>query len=60
MGIMREDEGHTPFISLFMMMPVSGIMTWLPKIRLIVLVIEMARPPLSIETMWDVPGLSWR
>jgi hypothetical protein len=55
---MRGDEGHTPFISLFMMIPVSGIMTWLPKMRLIVLVIEMARPPLSIETMWDVPGLS--
>ena len=45
------------FISLFMMMPVSGTMRREPKVRLMVLVEEMARPEASAVDMWDVPGL---
>lgn len=35
---------HLPFISLFMMIPVSGTSTWLPKYKLIVVITEIARP----------------
>jgi hypothetical protein len=44
------------FISLFMMTPVSGTMTRLPKRVLIVVVREMAMPDLSVTTMCEVPG----
>lgn len=45
------------FISLFMMTPVSGTMSWEPKRRLTVVVREMAIPVESAVTTWDVPGL---
>jgi hypothetical protein len=35
---------HLPFISLFMIIPVSGTSTWLPKNKLIVVITEIARP----------------
>jgi len=38
------------FISLFMMMPVSGIMSWEPKWRLTVLVRVTAMPVASAAT----------
>lgn len=47
--------GKKPFISLFMITPVSGTMTWEPKKRLMVVVSERARPEESAATMWEVP-----
>ena len=44
-------------ISLFMMMPVSGTMRREPKVRLMVLVEEMARPEASAVEICEVPGL---
>ena len=46
------------FISLFMMMPVSGTMSCEPKRRLIVVVRDMASPDSSMTLMCDVPGVS--
>lgn len=46
-----------PFISLFMMIPVSGTMIWLPNSRLIVVITEIARPVWSATAIWEVPGL---
>lgn len=48
---------YIPSISLFMMIPVSGTITLLPKSRLIVVISEMARPVWSTAAMCDVPGL---
>ena len=48
------------FISLFMMTPVSGTTSWLPKSRLTVVVSEMAIPEASAVTMWEVPCLDGR
>lgn len=45
------------FISSFMITPVSGTMSLLPKRRFTVVVRLMARPARSVETMWEVPGL---
>ena len=45
------------FISLFMMTPVSGTTSWLPKSRLTVVVREMAMPEASAVTTWEVPCL---
>lgn len=47
---------YLPFISLFIMIPVSGIITLLPKIVLIVEVRAMVRPLLSDATLADVPS----
>lgn len=47
--------GEEPFISLFMITPVSGTMMWEPKKRLIVVVIERAMPEESAATMCEVP-----
>jgi len=46
-----------PFISLFMTMPVSGIMTFDPKRVFTVVVVEIARPVWSATEMCEVPGL---
>ncbi len=48
---------YEPSISLFMIMPVSGTTSLLPKRRLIVVMAEIARPEWSIVTRCDVPGL---
>ena len=45
------------FISLFMMIPVSGTISWEPKKVLTVVVIEMAIASLSVVTICAVPGL---
>ena len=47
-----------PFISLFIITPVSGTMTREPKNRLIVVVSENARPEASAIATWDVPCLT--
>lgn len=47
------------FISLFMITPVSGTISWDPKRVLIVDVMAMVRPDLSLVTEADVPS-SWR
>ena len=47
--------GYVPAISLFMTMPVSGIITLEPKKRLIVVVKDVAIPEESAVTTWDVP-----
>ena len=47
-----------PFISLFMITPVSGTMTPEPKKILIVVVIDNARSDESAVTMCDVPWLA--
>lgn len=51
-GAGEEDleAGVVPFISLFIMTPVSGTMTALPKIRLMVVVRLSASPDLSTVT----------
>lgn len=50
---------YEPSISLFMMMPVSGTTSLLPKRRLIVVMAEIARPEWSTVATWDVPGLHY-
>jgi hypothetical protein len=60
MGWSRKGGEDVPSISLFIMMPVSGTMTLLPKRRLIVVMAEMARPEWSIVAMCEVPGLPAR
>ena len=45
------------FISLFIIIPVSGTMTCEPNKRFIDVVIEMARPEESAATMCEVPGV---
>lgn len=44
-------DSRIPFISLFMMIPVSGTMIWLPNSKLTVLIDETARPVWSAEAM---------
>src|ERR1700760_1546714 len=46
------------FISLFMMTPVSGTITFDPKRRLIVVVRDIAIPLRSLTTTAEVPGVS--
>ncbi len=48
-------KGKKPFISLFMITPVSGTMMWEPKKRLMVVVMERARPEESAVAMCEVP-----
>lgn len=46
----RGGQERIPFISLFMITPVSGTMMELPKIRLMVVVSVSANPDLSAVT----------
>lgn len=48
---MKGDGGSIPFISLFMITPVSGTITVDPKKRLMVVVKVMANPDASAVTM---------
>jgi hypothetical protein len=50
-------HNDVPFISLFIMIPVSGTSTWLPNRVLIVVMTEIAMPVWSAVAMWEVPGL---
>lgn len=55
-GVRGGEEGLQPgteksFISLFMITPVAGTMSWEPKRVLMVLVSEMARPVWSAVAM---------
>lgn len=53
----KEKYVVIPFISLFMMTPVSGTMSCEPNRRFTVVVREMAMPDASAVTTCEVPGL---
>ncbi len=52
-----EEEEDLPFISLFMITPVSGTINWEPNRRFTVLVRLVAIPEASAVTICEVPGL---
>lgn len=57
---LEEPGTEKSSISLFMMTPVSGTMSLLPKRRFIVEMEEIAKPVASAVAMCDVPGLSFQ
>jgi hypothetical protein len=46
-----------PLIPLFNVILVTGIVNWLPKSKLIVMVMDIANSRLPAAAMWDVRGL---